>query len=115
MAHPGGRSGLALGAALALLVSLVAACGDSGGGGGPRTTSRIEHVVVLVQENTSFDAYFSDYCTAPTGSNPACTDGPACCEAGPATDPGTGVGPILLDDASHGAFDPIHFSTCFVS
>ena len=114
MTDPRVRGRYALGAALALYVPLVAACGDDGGGG-PRTSSRIEHVVVLVQENTSFDAYFSDYCTAPTGSDPVCTDGPACCEAGPATDPGTGAGPLLLDDATHGAFDPIHFSTCFIS
>ena len=98
----------------ALLAIAAAACSDARGGGGG-TTSNIEHVVVIVQENTSFDAYLATWCEAPTGSGPSCTDGPTCCERGPATDPGTGMTPLLLDDAQHGAYDPIHFSTCFVS
>ena len=42
---------------------------------------KIDHLVVIVQENHTFDSYFGRYCTAPTGSAPTCTTGPACCEA----------------------------------
>ncbi|HZR80779.1 MAG TPA: alkaline phosphatase family protein [Candidatus Binatia bacterium] len=97
-----------------LAASLLAACSDAGGNGSA-TSSNIRHLVVLVQENISFDAYLGTYCEAPTGSQPSCNDGPACCERGPAADPGTGISPLLLDDAEHGAYDPIHFSVCFVS
>ena len=47
----------------------------------------MKHVVIIVQENHTFDTHFGHYCTAAAGSNPTCTDGPACCEAIPATDP----------------------------
>ena len=67
--------------------------------------------MVIVQENHTFDTYFGGYCTAPTGSSPTCTDGPACCEAGPATDPG-GAAPVVLDDSENGAFDPDHTQAC---
>jgi phospholipase C len=70
---------------------------------------------VIIQENTSFDAYFGTYCQAPSGSAPTCTEGPGCCEAGPATDPGSGVTPLLLDDAQHAAFDPNHNSDCMIT
>ncbi len=33
--------------------------------------SRIEHAVLIVQENHAFDAYFGRYCQAPSGPNPA--------------------------------------------
>src|SRR6185436_9847786 len=46
-------------------------------------TSAIRHLVVIVQENHTFDNYFGRYCSARPGSNPTCTEGPACCEAGP--------------------------------
>jgi len=78
-------------------------------------SSNIEHVIVIVQENISFDAYFGTYCTAPTGSNPACTEGPACCEAAPETDPGSGMTPVLLDDAQLGIWDPDHTMACEVT
>lgn len=77
--------------------------------------SNIEHVVVIIQENTAFDAYYGTWCEAPTGSNPTCTDGPACCEAAPASDPGTGAKPILLDDHEHQNFDPVHLAECHIS
>ncbi len=38
------------------------------GSGGPATTTPIEHVVVIFQENVSFDHYFATY---PTAANPA--------------------------------------------
>ena len=99
-----------------LAASLTGGCGSSSSGAaGPATSSNIQHVVIVVQENISFDSYLGTYCTAPTGSDPSCTDGPGCCERAPAADPGTGTAPLLLDDAEHGGFDPVHFSTCFSS
>jgi phospholipase C len=78
------------------------------------SASNIKHVVIVVQENHSFDAYFSYYCTATTGSAPTCNTGPACCEAAPAMQPGTdgGVGPVTLDDKENGNFDPNHTQVC---
>lgn len=92
----------------------LAACGDDDTGGGAPTASNIEHLIVVIQENTSFDAYFGTYCQAPTGSNPTCTTGPQCCEAAPATDPGSGRAPLVLDDAAHAVYDPNHTSDCML-
>lgn len=77
--------------------------------------SRIAHVVVIVQENQTFDTHFGRYCTAKTGSNPACTDGPACCEAGPDTDPGKGGAPKVIDDAEHARYRPPNDESCELS
>lgn len=79
--------------------------------GGP---SRIEHVVIIVQENHTFDAYFGKYCTAAAGSNPTCNEGPACCEGAPETFPGS-TAPVVLDDAQNGARDPNHTQACELS
>jgi hypothetical protein len=49
----------------------------------PPTTSRIERAVFVLQRGRSFDSYFGDYCLAPFGSGPTCTEGPPCCEAMP--------------------------------
>lgn len=76
--------------------------------------SRIEHVVVVVQENHTFDNYFGSYCTAPAGSNPSCTTGPACCEAAPEKEP-SGASPVALDDAQNAKLDPNHFQSCEVA
>src|SRR5437764_6390834 len=100
----------------ALVLALAAACG--GGASNQEvqeiapTTSAIRHVVVIVQENHSFDAYFGTYCTAPVGSAPECVNGPACCEAAPAADPGTGSGSVPLTDAQNGAWSPNHSQIC---
>lgn len=87
--------------------------GTDGGGtdGGATPQSKIAHVVVIVQENHTFDTYFGKYCTAPSGSNPTCTTGPACCEAGPDTEPG-GASPAKLDDALNANRDPDHTQAC---
>lgn len=77
--------------------------------------SRIEHVVVLIQENHSFDALLGTWCQAPAGSAPRCTEGPACCEAAPAGEPGTGIAPTLLDDRANGAYDPPHSRECMLA
>ncbi len=76
--------------------------------------SKIEHVVVIVQENHTFDTYFGRYCTAPSGSNPSCNTGPACCEAAPDTEP-SGSSPVALDDKQNGAHDPNHTQACELS
>ena len=73
--------------------------------------SCIEHLVVIVQENHTFDTHFGAYCTAPAGSNPTCTTGPACCEAMPATDP-SGATPTVLTDKVHAGYDPNHTQAC---
>ncbi len=77
----------------------------------PPAMTAIRHVVLIVQENHTFDTYFGRYCTAPTGSNPTCTTGPGCCEAAPATDP-TGAMPVPLDDTENAAYDPNHTQAC---
>ena len=79
---------------------------------GPCPATKIDHLVVVVQENHTFDSYFSQYCTAPTGSNPTCTAGAACCETGPATDPGSGSLPLALTDAANGNYDRDHQQIC---
>jgi phospholipase C len=73
--------------------------------------SAIKHVVIIVQENHTFDDHFGGYCTATPGSNPTCNVGPACCEAMPAADP-TGVKPTVLTDAEHAQYDPNHTKAC---
>lgn len=67
--------------------------------------------MIVIQENHTFDNYFARYCTAPVGSAPSCTQGPGCCEAGPARDP-SGASPIVLDDTANAARDPDHTQAC---
>jgi phospholipase C len=78
---------------------------------GTCAASAIEHLVIIVQENHTFDDHFGGYCTAAVGSNPTCNAGPPCCEAMPATDP-TGVAPTTLTDMVHGVWDPNHLQVC---
>jgi phospholipase C len=78
---------------------------------GPCPMTKILHLVVIVQENQTFDSHFGGYCTAASGSNPSCNDGPGCCEAMPATDP-AGTKPTVLTDAVQGTRDPDHKVTC---
>ena len=81
---------------------------------GPCPASKIKFVVVIVQENHTFDDHFGRYCTAAAGSSPTCTDGPACCEAAPDKDP-SGASPVVLDDTQMSAWDPSHDSLCEAS
>ena len=77
-------------------------------GAAPRPESPIQHVVVIVQENHSFDNYFANYCTHrvdPKTKKPVC-------DGGPSTYPGTTTAPFALDDASNAAHDPNHEQTC---
>ncbi|HSN29661.1 MAG TPA: alkaline phosphatase family protein [Kofleriaceae bacterium] len=97
-----------------LLLLLIAACDSSrkpGDCDGPCPQSKIDHVVIIVQENHTFDTYFGKYCQAATASNPTCTDGPNCCEAGPTHEPG-GAEAVMLDDTANGAYDPDHTQAC---
>ncbi len=100
-----------------LLCALLATigCSSSSSPSGPQaapTASSIKHLVVVIQENHSFDAYFGAYCTGTPGSNPSCNDGPACCEQMPSMDPGTGMAPTVLDDNENATFDPNHLQQC---
>src|SRR5438874_4590712 len=78
------------------------------------TQSPIQHVVLIVEENHTFDSYFGAYCTAPAGSNPTCTTGPSCCEAAPAVEP-SGASPITLDDFTNELDDRDHDAVCEVA
>ncbi len=68
-------------------------------------------MVIVIQENHTFDAYFGSYCKATAGSKPTCTTGPTCCEAAPAKDP-AGNSPVTLDDAANATHDPDHTQAC---
>ena len=92
------------------------ACGQACTGaqhcaGGACRDSNIAHVVLIVEENHTFDAYFGRYCQAPAGSSPTCTTGPSCCERAPDTEP-RGASPIVLDDSSNFATDRDHAQAC---
>jgi phospholipase C len=80
------------------------------------TMSSIKHVVVVIQENHTFDTYFGKYCTAASGSNPTCNTGPACCEAMPATEP-SGASPVVNDDGDNNNLfnDRNHYHNCEVA
>src|SRR5260370_24861833 len=89
-----------------VLALLLVGCGPhrhAGSCDGPCPASKIDHLVVIVQENHSFDSYFGRYCTAATGLAPTCTSGSGCCEAGPTTDP-SGAVPVILSDNENGAY-----------
>ena len=73
--------------------------------------SKIKHVVLVVMENHSFDAYFGRYCQAKAGSEPTCTAGPDCCEGAPDREP-KGALPVVLDDASNFGADRDHNQVC---
>ena len=69
-----------------------------------KVMSSIEHIILIVSENHSFDSIYGSYCEAPTNSNPQCTEGSKCCEAAPAVL--SGRTPYDLTDAENVAFDP---------
>ncbi|KAI9334540.1 phosphoesterase family-domain-containing protein [Obelidium mucronatum] len=71
--------------------------------------STIEHVIIIISENHSFDNYFGRYCQAATNSKPSCNYGRSCCERG--SESVDGVSPMTLTDASNKAYDPSHVST----
>ncbi len=101
----------------------VGLCAVACGGGqhctdGVCQSSKIEHVVLIVQENHTFDSYFGAYCQLDAGTNPSCTMGPQCCER-PIVDTGSntflepgGAAAIALDDISNFAEDRNHDQAC---
>ncbi len=109
----GGGAGGSAGNAGAAGSGAAGSAGAAGaaGAGGATGTSKIEHVVVIVQENHTFDAYFGRYCTAPAGALPTCNTGPGCCEEAPTADP-SGAGPVTLNDAENSGYDPNHTQSC---
>src|SRR5262249_55058940 len=74
--------------------------------------AKVEHVVVIVQGNPTFDNYFANWCTAAPGSSPTCTQGASCCETGPLKDPGSSATPSILNDSFNAARDPDHHAAC---
>ena len=104
--------------AVLTVLAVLAACKSSSSStpqddacAGPCPSSAIKHVVIVIQENHTFDDHFGGYCTAPAGSSPSCNDGPACCEAMPATNP-AGTSPAVIDDGTMGNYDPPHDAAC---
>lgn len=67
----------------------------------PKPHSAIKHVVVIVQENHSFDTYFAAFCAQSHT-----------CNSTPVTDPYAPQQPLPLTDASTAAYDPNHFRDC---
>ena len=61
----------------------------------------IRHLVVIVQENHSFDSYFAAYCAQSHTCNTA-----------PTANPNAPLQPVPLTDASTAAYDPNHFQDC---
>jgi phospholipase C len=59
---------LAAGMLVSGTVLTTAFANENGGGGGGRTATPIKHLVVIFQENVSFDHYFGTY---PTATNPS--------------------------------------------
>ncbi len=84
---------LALGVVLfssAIMASARTATSQTGGDHGSQTTTPIKHVVVLFQENVSFDHYFGTY---PSATNP---NGEPLFTAAPGTPSVNGLTPALL-------------------
>ncbi len=92
---------------------LVAGCGSAahttGVCDGPCSTSKVRHLVIIVQENHTFDNHFGRYCTGAPAVD--CNVGPACCEAAPDLDP-SGASPVPLDDNHNSKYDPNHQRDC---
>ena len=87
--------------ALALIASGCGTHRAPGSCDGTCPASKIDHLVVIVQENHTFDSYFGRYCGTVTND----------CEAAPATDP-KGHAPVVLDDAANAGYDPNHEQAC---
>ena len=65
------------------------------------TLSKVKRLVIVFPQGRSFDAYFGRYCEAPSGSEPDCTDGPACCEGAPERVGDTECRPLLASEDEH--------------
>jgi len=92
-------------AALAALLAASAASAAAATPAAATTTvprSPVRHVVVIVQENHSFDTYFASYCAA-SGT---------CSAASTAPSPYAPLQPTPLTDLSTASYDPNHFQAC---
>jgi len=78
-----------------------------------KTTSTIEHILIIIPENHSFDSIYGKYCTAPTYSNPTCNEGRNCCEE--ITPIQDGIKPFLLNDLENARYNPCHSYQCMMS
>jgi len=74
------------------------------------TTSKVEHIIVIISENHSFDSIYGRYCQAAPGSKPSCNIGPSCCEAAP--EKVSGSSPLELTDEQNLKYDPNHSAEC---
>lgn len=72
--------------------------------------SNIEHIIIFISENHSFDSIYGNYCKAETHSNPTCNLGPECCEAAP--EKLHGIKPYTLSDTQNARYGPCHQSDC---
>ena len=72
--------------------------------------SKIEHVIIIISENHSFDSIYGNYCKAEPFSNPTCNIGPECCERIP--EELNGFKPKTLTDIQNSRYDPCHHSYC---
>lgn len=75
--------------------------------------SNIEHIIIFISENHSFDSIYGSYCKAPTFSNPDCNYGPECCEAAPKKLEGFKA--HILNDKQNTYYDPCHHFNCLAS
>jgi phospholipase C len=91
----------------AVLATALAMPGGARGASGQTTRTAIKHVVVVVQENHSFDNYFANYCRTRLDAKRR-----PVCDGGPRTYPGTTTAPVVLDDVSMAAYDPNHTQSC---
>jgi hypothetical protein len=81
----------------------------------PTAAPNIKHLVLLLQDGRSFDSYFGTYCegTALDQGPLACPEGPACCEAMPASVPGASSCTVLApDDLSTNMYMPTSTPPC---
>jgi phospholipase C len=81
--------------------------GVARGASAPTAQTAIKHVVVIVQENHTFDNYFANYCHARLDGKKR-----PVCDGGPTTYPGTTTAPVVLDDSSSAMHDPNHAQSC---
>jgi phospholipase C len=78
----------------------------------PPVKSKIQHLIVVIQENHSFDSYFGRYCTGP--ADVKCTAGAACCEKAPESELGVKAVPSDLTDENNFCVDICHVQSCEV-
>ena len=78
----------------------------------PTEAPHIKHLVVVLQDGRSFDSYFGRYCQGASnaaGEPPACSEGPACCEAMPDPLPFPGV---CVDPEAEPTYQPAGWADC---